>query len=633
MTTQEKVDLLRKDFLRREGKNYTSASREGRLGWEKGLSGGDAYSSVMVAPKDDADLHRIAYNHAREMVIAMNTPFRVKIALTPNSSCTDGRTVSVATDVFDDGALTPGQKVDIFTGLAVHEGSHLLYTDFSVPYQAENRTIGMLHNIIEDERIETLTGRERPGLANFLGCAKYYFFDRHSSRMKKKTEEGLPKTARLLNAIISMIRYPESMNLDDAAEFADTLLEVRDIILPFPETCEGTLEKARDIYAVIRKFFEQEKKEKERNKSQRPDGKDSQKKDHSERRSGEEPQGDGSSGTSGSTGEDSEPKMTHSQKRRLARELEESLEETLESLEKDVVQTPSDGRGRSQMSPDRMSSEIRSENCRLGKALSGDLEYGQTEGVNIRRPKPNKDSYFASLERVRRYIPAMSGILRSNGSDRSLELRGLRSGSLDTGKLAEAVQGVESVYRRETTVRADRMAVCILVDESGSMDGDKIEAARDTAVLLNEALAPVRNVDLYIYGHTTESGSFVRLNVYKEGNGSKFDRYVLGSLEADYSNVDSKAIREAAARVRARTQDRCLFIVISDGAPCEPESNIRSAVRDLTRDGFTVVSIGIDFEYDPSTMYENHVNMTDLSRLAPDLGRMIKKAIMKDSKR
>ncbi len=82
----------------------------------------------------------------------------------------------------------------------------------------------------------------------------------------------------------------------------------------------------------------------------------------------------------------------------------------------------------------------------------------------------------------------MSGILRCNGSDRCHELRGLRSGSLDTGKLAEAVQGMESIYRRETTARADRMAAGILVDESGSMEAGKIEAARDTAVLLNEAL-------------------------------------------------------------------------------------------------------------------------------------------------
>lgn len=608
MTTQEKVDLLRKDFLQREGKNYTSASREGRLGWEKGLSGGDAYSSVMVAPKDDADLHRIAYNHAREMVIAMNTPFKVKIALTPNSSCTDGRTVSVATDVFDDASLSAGRKVDIFTGLAVHEGSHLLYSDFSVLARAENRVIGLLHNVIEDERIEMLTGRDRPGLANFLGCAKYYFFDRHSSRMKKAgDEEGPSKAVRLLNAIISIIRYPESLDEADAAEFADALLEVRDIILPFPETCERTLDRARKIYQVISKYFEKEQQEKKPSGGGRPEGSD---------------------------GENAPRQQSPSrQARQLAQDLEEALKGTMESLEKDVVQAPTDGRGRSQISPDRMSAEVKADNGRLGRALAGDIEYGKMDRVNVRHPKPLKSAYLESLERVRRYIPAMSGILRSNGSDRSWELRGFRSGRLDTGKLAEALQGVESIYRRESTVRADRMAVCILVDESGSMDGDKIEAARDTAVLLNEALAPVRNVDLYIYGHTTESGSFVRLNVYREGNSSNFDRYVLGSLEADYSNVDSKAIREAAARVRARTQDRCLFIVISDGAPCEPEENVRNAVRILSRDGFTVVSVGIDFEYDPSAMYENHVDMTDLSRLAPDLGRMIKKAIMKNTKR
>ena len=207
------------------------------------------------------------------------------------------------------------------------------------------------------------------------------------------------------------------------------------------------------------------------------------------------------------------------------------------------------------------------------------------------------------------------------------DLRGLRSGLLDTGKLAEAVQGVENIYRQERTARADRMAVCILVDESGSMDGEKIQAARDTAILLNEALATVRNVDLYIYGHTTENGSFVKLNAYREGRG-RGDRYVLGSIEADWSNIDSRAIREAAARVRARTREKCLFFVISDGAPCEPTRNVKEAVRELSRDGFSFVSIGIDFEYDPSEMYDNHVSMTDLSTLAPELGKMIKKAIV-----
>lgn len=269
---------------------------------------------------------------------------------------------------------------------------------------------------------------------------------------------------------------------------------------------------------------------------------------------------------------------------------------------------------------------------RLGRALEGELEMGSTDRVNIHRPDADRSRYEESLSRVRRFVPAMSNALRGNGTDRRLDLRGLRSGHLDTCKLAEAVQGVENIYRQERTVRADRMAVCVLVDESGSMEGEKIEAARDTAVLLNEAISGIRNVELYIYGHTTENGQFVKLNAYREGKAPK-DKYVLGSIGADWSNIDSKSIREAASRVRARTREKCLFLVVSDGAPCEPAENVRKAVKELSRDGFSVVSIGIDFEYDPSEMYDHHVSMTDMSRLAPELGKMIKKAIMDNSKR
>ena len=313
-------------------------------------------------------------------------------------------------------------------------------------------------------------------------------------------------------------------------------------------------------------------------------------------------------------------------------ELEKALEKVLESLEKDVIQVPSDGKAPSRLDDSRMSTEIMKDGNRLGRALEGELEMGLTDRVNIHRPDADGSRYEESLSRVRRFVPAMANALRGNGTDRSLDLRGLRSGRLDTCKLAEAVQGVENIYRQERTVRADRMAVCVLVDESGSMEGEKIEAARDTAVLLNEAISGIRNVDLYIYGHTTENGQFVKLNAYREGKAPK-DKHVLGSIDADWSNIDSKAIREAASRVRARTKEKCLFFVVSDGAPCEPAENVRKAVKELSGDGFSFVSIGIDFEYDPSAMYDHHVSMTDMSRLAPELGKMIKKAIMDTSKR
>ena len=67
---------------------------------------------------------------------------------------------------------------------------------------------------------------------------------------------------------------------------------------------------------------------------------------------------------------------------------------------------------------------------------------------------------------------------------------------------------------REGHVKSDRISVCILIDESGSMYGDGERAARDTAVLLNEAIGTLQNVDLYIYGHSTDGGT--ALYVYRE---------------------------------------------------------------------------------------------------------------------
>ena len=585
MTIQQKVEELCKDFLLRNGANFTSIRRSGRIGWEDILPKGAAYSEAMLCVKTKEELHKVAYSHARDMIIAMNTPFKVEICLTNGGSSTNHKVVNVATDMFDDPSLTPSQIIDIFTGLTIHEGCHLLYTDMGLKATSKNRIIADLFNILEDERIEMLCGEERPGFANFLGCTKYYYFDKYSSRVQNMQDSGkLEKVARLLNCILAMIRYPKGLDMNDITEFADTLLKVKNVIIPFPSTCKGALDTAEKIYEIIKDFFDTQEKE----KSSLPRNKSS--------------------------------------KSNQRKNLNDALDDILKSMEQEVVQQPN-----SKLSYDRMSEEVSENGQRLGKALEGKIELGINKYVNIHQPRGNQQAYNESLTRVKRFIPAIANILRSNGTESRMELRGLRSGFLDTNKLAEAFQGVENIYQQYTVVRADKLAVCILVDESGSMDGDKINSARDTAVLLNEALASVKNVDLYIYGHTTENGNFIKLNAYREGKTIK-DKYAIGSIASDWSNIDSFAIREAAARIRARTNDKCLFFVISDGEPCEPLKNVKNAVSDLAKDNFSVISIGIDFEYDPSLMYEHHVSMTDMSKLAPELGKMIKKSIMSNSK-
>ena len=57
---------------------------------------------------------------------------------------------------------------------------------------------------------------------------------------------------------------------------------------------------------------------------------------------------------------------------------------------------------------------------------------------------------------------------------------------LDTNKLAEAYQAVETVYSNKFKRTTPGLDVCVLIDESGSMSGTNISSARKCAILLNE---------------------------------------------------------------------------------------------------------------------------------------------------
>jgi len=200
---------------------------------------------------------------------------------------------------------------------------------------------------------------------------------------------------------------------------------------------------------------------------------------------------------------------------------------------------------------------------------------------------------------------------------------------------------VQTVYVREGMVKSDRIAVCVLIDESGSMYGEKIRAARDLGVLLNEAISTIPAIDLYIYGHTygdrcrdsyCEGRQIAELQVYREKGYAP--KKALGSVDARSGNLDSYAIREAAARMHKLSSCRKnLMFVITDGAPNERYEQLTSTVKQLEKQGMNIVAVCIEPSYDPAALYTNHVKFTDMSRLAIDLGKMIKKTIMKNAAR
>lgn len=609
LTTEQKVQILTQDFLERDSETFVQIRKDGRLGWENTLESDSAYSDYVLHPESEEDLIKNAYRLAGDMITVMDAPFKVKVRITSASSCTDSQTVWVATKVFDDKDLSIGRKLDTFLGLTIHEGCHLLYTDFNALHLLTSQVVANLQNIIEDERIERECGQRKPGLANFLKASKYYYFDKY--RQDIKTQGGydtLDTFARLFNCILSYVRYPKSIELSDIEEFADPLLKVRDILLAFPTCTRESVESAEKIYEVIKEYMTQ----------QEPDYK----------QSGSGKGDDGGAESSDSCEESSHQSTSPKPRKRSAKQKAKAAQEKIDRGMKELseaLKNITKYRQTRSLDESDQSETVKKDNQLVGQICEERLDRGTQANTYIRKGKEVKNAYMESLDRVRRYVPAISRALKCSSMEYKLIHRGMRSGVLDTGKLAEAFQGVPTVYMREGEVRTEKIAVSILIDESGSMWNSGDIPARDTAVLLNEALSTVPNVELFIYGHTA-CGENTELYLYRDSRYKA--KYVLGSTDARAGNNDSIAIREVAANVRKQTKEKCLFFIISDGAPNESPARVKKAVEDVEKQGFYVVAISIDPHYDPSLMYRRNVNLSDMSRLAIDLGKLVKKAII-----
>lgn len=647
-TGKELIEKLSKDWLERDGESFVKIRTKGRLGWEESLKEGTPYSSYLLESPSMEELIKRAYALARNTISAMDIPSKVTVRLGGGGSCTEGRNVYVATDYFDDGTLATGEKLDIFLGLTAHEGSHLLYTEFPMMKKAAgvHPLCAKLLNIIEDERIERNLGEDKPGLANYLKAVKRHYFGRYSG-MTEGSEDASP-LQKILNCILGIIRYPRLLREEEMVEFGELLLKVEKILTPYPDSTASSERAAEKIFELIIKEYGRESgSEKKDSGKGNPSPEESEKESPSPEESddstdgrdaGESGEGTDSESDSGEenaedTGED---RPSERSREESVKAMESDLEKIADALE-EVAGGPvqPDIEGCSSLRGDRMADAVSTDRELLAKICEGEVETGSSKDVIFTRQKEYRDGYMSALEEVKQYVPAVRKVVKGRCVEYSLTHLGMRSGVLDTGKLAEAVQGVPTVYKRQGEVRSDRACVCMLVDESGSMyRHGRMLAARKTAVLLNEALSSIPNIELFIYGHTAdcERSGVTELNIYREKGYAP--KYALGSLEPRSNNRDGLAILETALRVRKQTKEEVLMFIISDGEPAAENyfgmraiGHTKECVEKAEAMGFRIVQICINASYDPALMFRHFIKMENLGTLARDLGREIAKAL------
>ncbi len=227
----------------------------------------------------------------------------------------------------------------------------------------------------------------------------------------------------------------------------------------------------------------------------------------------------------------------------------------------------------------------------------------------------------------------------------------LDEGLLDAARLSRVVANpvLPLAYKRERETDFRDTVVTLLIDNSGSMRGRPITVAAMSADILARTLERCA-VKVEILGFTTRAwkggqarerwiaagkpANPGRLNdlrhiVYKPADAPwRRARRNLGLMLREgilKENIDGEALAWAHHRLRERTEQRRILMVISDGAPVDDstlsvnpgnylEKHLREVIRDIERLGeveLTAIGIG----HDVTRYYRRAVTIVDAEQL------------------
>lgn len=641
------------DWFGRKGKNYTSTYKGStRLGWDTKVSG--SYSSFFAPDLNKRKLLRDSYRHACDIRDIMDIPRNIRIQLNVDAetSCTDGKTVIVSTKVYDDNKIDNNVKLDVFLGTTIHEFSHILYTDMAeIRKNRPNKFLFNLFNTIEDERIEYNTTQNYPGYANFIGQAKYYYFDLLYKKAEKQDD-----LMDVLQNILYIVRYPARVDTKVIYRHQVLFDKIKKVLCDFGNNSKEAYDKAEKIYKLLLDYFkfpppppeEQQEGDEEQDQSDSSEGQSdsgegqegsdgssdpqnskqsSQKQDSKDNEGSDKNSKTQSSPKSGSDEGSAGKKKQEPIKAYTQEEIKQAAEKLAEQMRRLITSNTS-----------LNSNEIKDEWD--SKEIAD--EYKQIkDDVFIVKQEDYERRYKADFDTVKQHINGLVNTFSKFFVEQEYRLTGMRRGVLDTNKLAEAYQAVETVYSNKFKRTTPGLDVCVLIDESGSMSGTNITSARKCAILLNEVFLRLKQCDFYVYGHTADNRHTgeVTINVYRDHWNR--NRYALGKVESYSNNKDSVAIEETYKMVRKQTSKPLLMFVISDGAPNayglrgQPAvKEVKEVVNRIESNGDTLVcQIAIESHFRPQDMFNHYVVMTDMNTFPRDLSNYIMNTLISKLKR
>lgn len=536
-----------------------------RLFWE---SDNEAYSSFLY-PGTQEKIEQMVSDDAKMTSELQKLVKRFALAASIKASCkssdsyTNGKQIVISSNIED---ITPKKKLDVMIGLALHEISHCLYTEFSA-LKNKNDIQKALINIIEDELIETQLGMTYPGYANFFKAVKYHMFDKlgHENLLKKANSE----LEQIMTLFLYIVRYPKYVCEVDKKimkTYEELFTKIKNILDSHGCLSENIVGKVTgnsvgaslDIYELLKKYIDENQ---DNQSGENGEGDESSEGEGSE---GEGSEGEGDESSEGESSEKSSKSKSFADQERefSSSEINEAIKKIQESCDAGT-NPPTDNNIRTEVEAMLRTEQSTKKGARLWRTN------GRASSLNKKQIEAEASKFSKIIRNISVNNVATKAVTTVN--------RFLRNGNLDSRLLASAIQGVPTVYQqricKNVKKNEPKFAIVLTLDESGSINELQRRIFVTYCTAFMKAFEKDANIEVYVYGHA----DYLRCYYSKK----KKDLDLLYSNYSECGQCESVSYREIINDVKSQTNLPIVMVNFTDSGYCDSSLNISQLVNEF----------------------------------------------------
>ena len=490
--------------------------------------------------------HKRAISNFVRIVSGQNIPVNF---MTRGDSYTDGKSVTIGSNINE-------KNFDHVVGLALHEGSHIAYSDFNAFRDARQLTKvrnfdmtserseffrGMI-NYIEDRRVDSLVFKSSPGYKGYYHSLYEKYFN------GKKVAKGLGSTMyRELDFESYMFRIINFTNggteLNALPRLADIyrLIDMKNILRL--KSTDDAIELAKSVSEIIFGLIdESEGKGEGQNQNQNgqdeenTDSEGSPSEDNNDSSSDGEESSDDGSQTSDSAPSNSDEESEESEGEELSERQQKQIKKMFED-QKEML----DGKTKKTKLTKKDQSVVSAlSNSNTEMVDTGNTEIGSVKTVVIpsltaelieskafpffRSLDSNSYEYTASWGGGKQMIEAIANgfrlgailgkKLKVRGEEKDLIFTRQNTGKINKRLISELGFGNDSVFSQIQKESFNKANLHISIDGSGSMNGEKFQKAVTSAVAMCKAADMAGNIHVVVDVRYTFNDNPVVVVVY-----------------------------------------------------------------------------------------------------------------------